>query len=64
MSALDALRDKDPAIKLQACEALRWINDPRASQPLRQAINLEKEEAIQRQMKSTLNYLEKEHSTH
>ncbi len=61
-SALDALQDRDLRIRLQACEALRWLNDPRAIQPLRTAINLEQEEAVRQQMKSSLGYLEKEHS--
>lgn len=60
-SALLALRDKNARVKLQACEALRWINDPRSLQPLRKAIDDEREESVRQQMKSSLDYLERNH---
>jgi HEAT repeat protein len=64
MSAVDALQDQDIRMRLQACEALRWLKDIQAVQPLRNAIDLEREEAVSQQMKSTLNYLEKEQRLH
>jgi HEAT repeat protein len=63
-SAVDALQDQDIRMRLQACEALRWLKDPQAVQPLRKAIDLEREEAVGQQMKSTLNYLENEQRLH
>jgi hypothetical protein len=58
-SALDSLHDQDIRIKLQACEALRWIDDPSAIPPLRKAIYDEQEEAVRQEMRSTLSYIEK-----
>ena len=63
-SAVDALQDQDIRMRLQACEALRWLKDPQAVQPLRKAIDLEREEAVGQQMKSTLNYLENGQRVH
>ena len=60
-SALLALRDKNARVKLHACEALRLINDPRSLQPLRKAIDDEREESVMQQMKSSLDYLERNH---
>lgn len=60
-SALDALRDPELGIRFQACEALRWINDPSAIPPLRKAIDDEQDEVVRQQMKYSLTYLETEH---
>lgn len=59
-SAVDALQDQDVRMRLQACAALRWLKDPQAVQPLRKAIDREREEAVGQQMKSTLKYIENE----
>ena len=63
-AAVDALQDQDIRMRLQACEALRWLNDPRGIQPLRKAIDLEREEIVRQQMKASLNSLEKEQRVH
>jgi HEAT repeat protein len=63
-SALEALQDQDIRMRLHACEALRWLKDSQAVQPLRKAIDVEREEVVRQQMKSTLDFIEKEHATH
>jgi HEAT repeat protein len=63
-SALDALQDQDVRMRLQACEALRWLKDPQAVQRLRKAIDLEREDVVRQRMKSSLTYLEKEQIVH
>jgi HEAT repeat protein len=60
-SALLALMDQDAMVKLQACDALRWLRDPRSVEPLRKAINEEREEAVRQQMEFSLRYLERDH---
>jgi HEAT repeat protein len=62
-SALVALRDKNAMVKLRACEALRWINDPSSLQPLQRAIDDERDESVRQQMKSSLDFLERNHPT-
>ena len=63
-SAVDALQDQNIRMRLHACQVLRLLKDPQAVQPLRRAIDVEREEAVREQMKSTLNYLEKEQRVH
>jgi HEAT repeat protein len=58
--AVDALQDQNIRLRLHACQAIRLLKDPQAVQPLRRATDVEREEAVREQMKSSLNYLEKE----
>ncbi len=62
--ALNALDDQDLRLRLQACDALRWIGDPTAIDPLRRAAEREREAAVREQMISVLNFLQGEHSGH
>jgi HEAT repeat protein len=62
--ALEALADQDIRIRLEACDALRWLNDPAAIAPLRRLMENEREEAVRSQMESSLNYLLKAQSQH
>ena len=59
-SALKALHEEDIGVRLEGCEALRWLRDPRAITPLRDAIPHERDEAVREQMRFVLGQLEKE----
>jgi FOG: HEAT repeat len=54
-----ALRDPDIRIRLEACQGLRWLNDPEAITPLRNALASEREEVVRAQIQSTLDALAK-----
>ena len=57
--AIQALTDQDLRIRLQASEALRWMNDPASIVPLRTAIENEREQVVQSQMQSALDSITK-----
>jgi HEAT repeat protein len=54
---LASLNDRDVGIRLAACEALRWLNDPAAIKPLRSALSYEREDAVRQPMQSALDFL-------
>jgi HEAT repeat protein len=54
-----ALRDPDIRIRLEACQGLRWLNNPEAITPLRKALASEREEVVHTQIQSTLDVLAK-----
>ncbi len=57
-----ALADPDVGMRLQASQALRWLNREEGMVPLRKAIARESEESVRSQMEADLKYLSKEHS--
>lgn len=60
-SLLLAINDRDLGIKLEACDDLRRLDDPRALDPLRRAIGEEQDKELKQQMQSSLTYLERSH---
>jgi len=58
-SLVTALGDPDIRIRLDACLGLRWLNDPEAIAPLRNALASEREEVVRAQIQSTLGALAK-----
>lgn len=52
-----ALSDPDIRVRLETCQGLRWLNDPEAITPLRNALANEREEVVRTQMQSTLDSL-------
>jgi hypothetical protein len=62
--ALNALDDQDIRLRLQACDALRWIDHANAIDPLRRAAAREREATVREQIVSVPSFLQGEHSSH
>jgi HEAT repeat protein len=56
-SLVAALTDSDLRIRLETCPGLRWLNNPEAITPLRNALATEREEIVRSRMQSTLESL-------
>jgi HEAT repeat protein len=52
-----SLNDPDLRIRLKTCQGLRWLNNPEAITPLRNALATEREEIVRAEMQSTLDSL-------
>ena len=57
--AVAALEDADITVRLEACEALRWMKDATAVGPLRRAMEMEREEVVRSRMAETVAELVK-----
>ncbi|MGA3318919.1 MAG: HEAT repeat domain-containing protein [Candidatus Korobacteraceae bacterium] len=55
--ALKALQDPEVIVRLQACEAIKWIGDPRAIPPLQEALGHEQEEVVRDRIAAVLKFL-------
>jgi len=59
--AVLALEDPDISVRLEACEALRWLKDVTAIESLQRVIRREREEVVRTRMAATLADLLKDH---
>jgi HEAT repeat protein len=55
--ALGALQDPQVMVRLQACDAVRWIGDPKAIAPLQAALDHEQEEVVRNRIAVVLKFL-------
>ena len=55
--ALGALKDPQVMMRLQACEAIRWIGDPKAIALLQAALDHEQEEVVRDRIAVVLKFL-------
>lgn len=55
--ALKALQDPEIILRLQACEAIKWIGDPQAIAPLQEAMRHEQEKVVSDRMAAVLKVL-------
>jgi HEAT repeat protein len=55
--ALKALQDPEVIVRLQACEAIKWIGDPKAIPPLQEALGHEQEEVVRDRIAAVLKFL-------
>jgi HEAT repeat protein len=54
---LPALADSEPRLRMEVCQAIRWLKDPRAITSLRSAITTESDQFVREQMQKTLDSL-------